>query len=131
MLLSSGVIWRYRSFEDFRDECPGGDPALQRVIVEQLDEALEWLEAHGAEVTERETGNPRTIGMRFDTRQMTETLAENANDVHLGHALVPGTETDLGGRWCSRLVEFPFETRPQERGCCCARIAGATATGST
>ena len=74
MLLSSGVIWRYRSFEDFRAECPGGDPALQRVIVEQLDEALEWLESLGAEVTERETGNPRTIGMRFDPRGLTSAL---------------------------------------------------------
>lgn len=74
MLLSSGVIWRYRTVDDFQAECPGGDPALQRVIVERLDEALEWLESLGAEVTERETGNPRTIGMRFDTQALTETL---------------------------------------------------------
>ena len=25
MLLSSGVIWRYRTFEEFRAQCPGGD----------------------------------------------------------------------------------------------------------
>ena len=43
MLVSSGVIWRYRTAEEFQAECPGGDPALQRVIVERLDEALEWL----------------------------------------------------------------------------------------
>ena len=29
MLLSSGVIWRYRTVEEFRAECPGGDPDLQ------------------------------------------------------------------------------------------------------
>ena len=29
MLLSSGVVWRHRTLEDFRAECPGGDPALQ------------------------------------------------------------------------------------------------------
>ena len=80
MLLSSGVIWRYRSFEDFQAECPGGDPALQRVIVEQLDEALEWLESLGAEVTERETGNPRTIGMRFDPRGLTSALVSVIGD---------------------------------------------------
>ncbi len=74
MLLSSGVIWRYRSLEDFQAECPGGDPALQRVIVERLDEALEWLEELGAPILERDTGNPRTIGKRFDTRGLTETL---------------------------------------------------------
>ena len=66
MLLSSCVIWRYRSLEDFQEECPGGDPALQRVIVEQLDEAIEWLESLGAPVVEHETGNPRTVGKRFD-----------------------------------------------------------------
>jgi len=41
MLLSSGVVWRHRSIEDFRRECPAGDPVLQRVIVERLDEAIE------------------------------------------------------------------------------------------
>jgi succinate dehydrogenase/fumarate reductase flavoprotein subunit len=76
MLLSSGVIWRYRTLEDFRAECPGGDPALQRLLIERFDEALEWLESKGAPVVERETGNPRTIGMRFDPRGLTEALAD-------------------------------------------------------
>jgi succinate dehydrogenase/fumarate reductase flavoprotein subunit len=97
MLLSSGVIWRYRTVEDFQAECPGGDSALQRVIVERLDEALDWLESLGATATERETGNPRTVGMRFDTRRMTETLAREAQHVHFGHALVPGTGADSTG----------------------------------
>ena len=44
MSLSSGVVWRYRSLDDFRRECPGGDPRLQRLIVERLDDALDWLE---------------------------------------------------------------------------------------
>lgn len=80
MLLSSGVIWRYRTVEEFQAECPGGDPALQRVIVERLDEALEWLESLGAPVVERDTGNPRTIGMRFDTRGLEETLVRIIGD---------------------------------------------------
>ena len=58
MLLSSGVVWRYRDWERFRAECPGGDPALQRVVWEGLDDALAWLEALGAPVVARETGNP-------------------------------------------------------------------------
>ncbi len=28
MRLSSGVVWRYREWERFRDECPAGDPVL-------------------------------------------------------------------------------------------------------
>ena len=71
MLLSSGVIWRHRELEDFSAECPGGDPALKETVVEQLDEAIAWLESLGASVLEHETGNPRTIGKRFDTRRLT------------------------------------------------------------
>jgi len=97
MLLSSGVIWRYRSLEEFQAECPGGDPALQRLIVERLDEDLEWLESLGASVTEPGTGNARTIGARFDTLELTETLVRKANTVLFGHAIVPGTETGLEG----------------------------------
>jgi len=77
MLLSSGVIWRHRSFEAFREDCPGGDPVLQRLIVERLDDALDWLERTAVPTTQRETGNPRTIGRRFDPRQLTDALAKD------------------------------------------------------
>ncbi|HYX12475.1 MAG TPA: FAD-dependent oxidoreductase, partial [Candidatus Acidoferrum sp.] len=66
MLLSSGVIWRYRDFDRFRRECPGGDPVLQRLVYDRLDEDLEWLRAVGAPVVAEETGNPLTTGLRFD-----------------------------------------------------------------
>src|SRR6478672_11965343 len=72
MLLSSGVIWRYRSLDEFRHECPDGNPRLQRQIIERLDDALDWLESLGALVLEAETGNRRTVGRRFDTRGLTE-----------------------------------------------------------
>ncbi len=84
MLLSSGVVWRHRSLDDFRTECPGGDPALQRLIVERLGEALEWLERLGARVVSRETGNPRTVGWRFDPRGLTRALVRAAGEVRLG-----------------------------------------------
>ncbi len=75
MLWSSGVIWRHRTLEAFRQECPGGDPALQRLIVERLDDALDWLERIAVPAVERETDNPRTIGRRFDPRALTAALA--------------------------------------------------------
>jgi succinate dehydrogenase/fumarate reductase flavoprotein subunit len=84
MLLSSGVIWRFREWEDFRAECPTGAEKLQRVVWELLDEAIAWLESLGAPVVEHETGNPRTAGKRFDTRRLTETLVGFAGDVRLG-----------------------------------------------
>ena len=87
MLLSSGVIWRHRSFDDFRAECPGGDAELQRLVWEGLDEGLEWLEALGAPVLERETGNPRTSGRRFDPQGLTETLTLAAGEIRFGQPL--------------------------------------------
>jgi fumarate reductase flavoprotein subunit len=83
MLLSSCVVWRYLDLDAFRAECPGGDPDLQRQVIERLDEGLAWLRSLGAEVVWEETGNPRTVGMRFDPRQLTETLVRAAGDVRL------------------------------------------------
>ncbi len=75
MRLSSCVIWRFREWADFRRECPTGDERLQRVVWEQLDEAIDWLVALGAPVVWEETGNPRTVGKRFDPVRLTDVLA--------------------------------------------------------
>jgi fumarate reductase flavoprotein subunit len=86
MLLSSCVVWRFREWDDFRAECPTGDEALQRLVWERLDEAIAWLESLGAPVVADETGNPRTVGKRFDPRGLTDTLVGAAGDVRLGSA---------------------------------------------
>jgi succinate dehydrogenase/fumarate reductase flavoprotein subunit len=93
MLLSSCVVWRYRNFEDFRAECPGGDEALQRAVFDGFDEALEWLVSLGPDVVWQDTPNPRTTGKRFDPRSLTDVLARAAGDVRFGQVLgtVPGT----------------------------------------
>jgi fumarate reductase flavoprotein subunit len=87
MLLSSCVIWRHRDWDDFRAECPGGDESLQRVVWERLDEGIAWLESVGAPVVAHETGNPRTVGKRFDPRGLTEVLVAAAGDVRLGESV--------------------------------------------
>jgi fumarate reductase flavoprotein subunit len=94
MLLSSCVIWRHRRFEDFRAECPDGDPELQRAVFDRLDDAIAWLEGLGAPVTARETGNPLTLGYRFDPRGLTEALLEAAGDVRF-NSEPAGDETPL------------------------------------
>jgi fumarate reductase flavoprotein subunit len=81
MLLSSCVIWRYRSLEDFRAECPGGDPALQRLVHERLDDGLEWLASLGAPVVAPDTGNPHTVGRRFDPVGLTDALLRAAGEI--------------------------------------------------
>ena len=103
MRLSSGVVWRHRSPAEFRDDCPGGDPALQRRLVDELDDALEWLERLGAPVVARETGNPRTVGTRFDAIGLTDALVRAAGDVRLRQ---PFTEADVlaTGGFAARLA---------------------------
>jgi fumarate reductase flavoprotein subunit len=87
MLLSSGVVWRYRSFEEFRRQCPSGDERLQRLVFDRLDDGLAWLESLGTPVLERETGNPLTTGVRFDTPGLTDALLRAARSVRFGHGL--------------------------------------------
>lgn len=88
MLLSSGMIWRYREWERFRAECPGGDEPLQRLVWERLDDALDWLETQGAPALHRDTGNPLTTGARFDTAQLTRALVVRAGGLRLEEPLV-------------------------------------------
>ena len=87
MLISSCVIWRFRSLDDFRAECPRGDPELQQLVVERLDDAIAWLESLGAPVVWQETGNPRNIGKRFDPRGLTDALLARAGQVGLGETV--------------------------------------------
>ena len=60
---SSGYVWSYKDLRTFRREAPGGDIALQKVILERFKPGLEWLEAFGAPVLARETGNPLTLAL--------------------------------------------------------------------
>jgi hypothetical protein len=92
MLLSSCVIWRHHDFDAFRAECPDGDPALQRLIWERLDDALAWLISLGAEPVWDDTEYPRTTGKRFDPRRLTQLLAR---DVELATPLPPDAEPPL------------------------------------
>jgi fumarate reductase flavoprotein subunit len=114
MLLSSGVIWRYRTLEAFRAECPGGDLALQRRIVEELDGALEWLASFDAPLVDN-TGNPQTIGQRFDPRTLTTALARAAGHVRLNHVQGPVPLTGLEGPVVLATGGFPVRLA-RERG---------------
>jgi fumarate reductase flavoprotein subunit len=95
MLLSSCVVWRYQTFEDFRRECPGGDEQLQRTVFDGFDEALEWLVSLGPEIEWDETTNPRTTGKRFESRSLIEALGRAAGDVWLNEALPQDAEPPI------------------------------------
>jgi succinate dehydrogenase/fumarate reductase flavoprotein subunit len=131
MLLSSGVIWRHLGWGQFRAECPGGDPGLQRLIWERLDEALDWLVSLGAEPVWQDTENPLTTGKRFDPRALTELLAR---DVQLETPLPADAEPPLvlaTGGFAKRLAEAKgllLRANPWSDG---AGLGYATARGAT
>jgi succinate dehydrogenase/fumarate reductase flavoprotein subunit len=94
MLLSSGFAWRYRSLDIHLEQSPLADRRLAATIVEQFDDALDWLESLGVELLTRETENPLTIGARFDPRQLVGALAR---DVRLGETTAEPTILATGG----------------------------------
>jgi fumarate reductase flavoprotein subunit len=75
-LYSSGYIWSYVDLPTFRKEAPGGDAALQRLILERLGPGLRWLEDAGGALIARETGNPLTFGARFDPERTVSALVD-------------------------------------------------------
>jgi succinate dehydrogenase/fumarate reductase flavoprotein subunit len=83
MLLSSCVVWRHLEWERFRAECPGGDEQLQRLIWDQFDESLGWLESLGAAPVWLDTENPLTTGRRYESSALTRVLLDAAGDVKL------------------------------------------------
>jgi succinate dehydrogenase/fumarate reductase flavoprotein subunit len=47
MAISGGLIWAPASYELVRRWIPRGDPDLQRLHVEEIEDAWSWLEGHG------------------------------------------------------------------------------------
>jgi succinate dehydrogenase/fumarate reductase flavoprotein subunit len=122
MLLSSGVLWRHRTLDGFREDCPEGNPVLQRAIVERLDDGLAWIESLGAEPTRRETGNPLTTGMRFAPRALTDVLVRRAGELRLREALDRDEEgavvlaTGGFGVALAQRLELPLRAAPWSEG---------------
>jgi fumarate reductase flavoprotein subunit len=101
LVYSSGYVWSYRDLPTFRSEAPGGDVALQRLILDRLESGLSWLEGLGAPVLARETGNPLTFGVRFapgpTVAALSERISASGGRVFLGAAL-EGLGQDSRGR---------------------------------
>lgn len=135
MLLSSGVIWRHRSLDEFREECPGGDPALQAVVVDELDDALDWLESLGVEPVVGETENPRTVGRRYDPRALTDVLVRAAGGGLLLDAPFSEAQVLATGGFAARLARerrLVLRANPWSEGAGIeygAALGGATTNG--
>jgi fumarate reductase flavoprotein subunit len=98
---SSGYVWSYKDLWTFRREAPGGDIALQRLVLERLESSLEWLEDRSVPALTRETGNPLTTGARLDPKRTVAALADriaaSGGRILLGTALA-GLVQDSGDR---------------------------------
>ena len=101
LIYSSGYVWSYRDLETFRCEAPDGAVALQRLILERLESDIEWLEDHGLPARTRETGNPLTMGAKFDPERtvaaLTDRISTAGGRVLLGTAF-SGLVQDSAGR---------------------------------
>ena len=75
-IYSNGYIWSYKDLQTFRREAPGGDITLQKLILEQLQDGLDWLEDLGVSPLTRETGNLLTFGARFDPKRTVAALED-------------------------------------------------------
>jgi fumarate reductase flavoprotein subunit len=104
MRLSSCVIWRHRTLESFREDCPEGEPLLQQRLLDELDDALDWLESLGVEPVATETGNPLTVGRRYDPRALTDALVTAAGDVRLRQPFSEAQILATGG-FAARLAQ--------------------------
>ena len=89
LVYSSGYLWSYKDLQTFRREAPGGEVALQSLILERLGPSLEWLEDRGVPALTRETGNPLTFGARLDPERTVDTLAGRI--AAAGGRILPGT----------------------------------------
>ncbi len=79
-LYSSGYVWSYKDLKTFRREARGGDPVLQRLVLNGLEDSLNWLESLGVPILARETGNPLTFGARLHPKRTIETIANRFLD---------------------------------------------------
>jgi len=91
-IYSSGYIWSYKDLQTFRCEAPGGEAALQELILEGLKASLDRLEDLGAPALTREMGNPLTFGARFDPKRTVAKLAEQITGS--GGRILPGAALD-------------------------------------
>ena len=101
---------------------PAGYPELQQLILDQLDDRLDWLESLGAVSCVRETGNPHTVGRRFNPRDLVPALLRHAGDVLLGEPVGDVTDEPLVlatggfGAALARRVSLPLRASPWSEG---------------
>lgn len=74
-VLSGGLLWTFGDFEQLRAKVPDGDPALQWLVFETIDEGRDWLRSVGIKVGEAKQVLSHGSGTDFDPADAVERLA--------------------------------------------------------
>ena len=90
MLLSSGVVWRYRDFDEFRRQCPDGDAAAPAADLGAARRGARLAGRARRLAGSPHTTNPLTTGRRFDPGSLTGALVRAAGEVELGRSSPDG-----------------------------------------
>jgi succinate dehydrogenase/fumarate reductase flavoprotein subunit len=90
-VLSGGLIWTFRDYEQIRHDIPAGDAALQWLVHDSVSDARTWLEGLGAKLGPEESLLGHGFGRIMDPPQAIATLASRFESLggrlHLGTAL--------------------------------------------
>ena len=105
---SAGWIWRYVDLRTFRTCAPHGDPRIQHLILDRLDDGLDWLERYGAPAITRRTSRAITCGRRFDMVRVIDGLLGRLPDGAVQtRACVIASRRGARGRVIELQVERP------------------------
>lgn len=94
MYLSAGIVCTYDSYERVREELPDGNAALQRVVVENKDDDIAWLEDLGVDMREPTGDVIFGSGKQLDPQPFTELMVDRI-DAGGGSVLLDTPMIDL------------------------------------
>jgi succinate dehydrogenase/fumarate reductase flavoprotein subunit len=97
--LSGGYIWALSSFEAYREQVPDGDPVLGRLVIEDFETGIEWLQDHGVRLEP-------LAGAYWDPRQARRVRPEtvSAGVIPLARALEAAGGSLVLGAACLRML---------------------------
>jgi len=81
-LLSGGSVWTWESYEDLRVAIPGGDPLLQKLVVDGVGAGLDWLAGQGVQLSAVKTYQSHGPGRSIGPAQAIAALAERLESLH-------------------------------------------------